>query len=84
MFDAIPGPELRNAERVAAAGGGVVADGPDEAVAATLSLLRDEHKRKRMSASAKRFSRPDAASEIARLVLHCVSSARTVARRTTA
>jgi processive 1,2-diacylglycerol beta-glucosyltransferase len=84
MFDAIPGPELRNAERVAAAGGGVVADGPDEAVAATLSLLRDEHKRKRMSAAAKRFSRPEAASEIARLVLQGVSSARTVARRTSA
>jgi processive 1,2-diacylglycerol beta-glucosyltransferase len=84
MFDAIPGPELRNAERVAAAGGGVVADGPDEAVAATLSLLRDEHKRKRVSAAAKRFSRPEAASEIARLALHGVSSARTAARRTTA
>jgi processive 1,2-diacylglycerol beta-glucosyltransferase len=84
MFDAIPGPELRNVERVAAGGGGVVANGPDEAVAATLSLLRDEHKRKRMSASAKRFSRPEAASEIARLVLHGVSSARTAARRTTA
>jgi processive 1,2-diacylglycerol beta-glucosyltransferase len=84
MFDAIPGPERRNAERVAAAGGGVVADGPDAAVAATLSLLRDEHKRKRMSASMKHFSRPEAASEIARLVLHGVSSARTTVRRTTA
>jgi processive 1,2-diacylglycerol beta-glucosyltransferase len=84
MFDAIPGPERRNAERVAAAGAGAVADGPDAAVAATLSLLRDEHKRKRMSASAKRFSRPQAASEIARLVLHDVSSAQTAVRRTTA
>jgi processive 1,2-diacylglycerol beta-glucosyltransferase len=84
MFDAIPGPELRNAEHFAAAGGGVVADGPDEAVAATLSLLRDEHMRKRMSASAKRFSRPHAANEIARLVLQGVVPARTVARRTTA
>jgi processive 1,2-diacylglycerol beta-glucosyltransferase len=84
MFDAIPGPEQRNAERVAAAGGGRIADGPAEAVAATLSLLRDEHQRKRMSASAKRFSRPQAASEIARLVLQGRSSVSRAVRRTTA
>ena len=84
MFDAIPGPERRNAERVAAAGGGLVANGPDEAVIATLSLLRDEHKRKRMSASAQRFSRPHAATDIARLVLPDFSSAGKTVRRTTA
>lgn len=84
MFDAIPGPETRNAVCVAAAGSGLIASGPDEAGAATLSLLRDEHKRKRMSASAKRFSRPEAASEIARLALQNVSSAAKAVRRTTA
>ncbi|HEV7860481.1 MAG TPA: glycosyltransferase [Pyrinomonadaceae bacterium] len=69
MFDAIPGPELRNAARFARAGAGIMTDGAKETASAALSLLRDEHLRRRMSASAARLARPDAATEIARLAL---------------
>ncbi|HEX3558168.1 MAG TPA: glycosyltransferase [Pyrinomonadaceae bacterium] len=69
MFDAIPGPEQRNAARLAAAGAGVLTNGARETAAATLSLLRDEHMRRRMSACAARLARPEAASAIARLAL---------------
>ncbi len=69
MFDAIPGPEQRNAERVAAAGAGIIVNSPNEAATVTLELLRDEHQRKRMSAAAKVFARSQASIEIARLVL---------------
>jgi processive 1,2-diacylglycerol beta-glucosyltransferase len=69
MFDAIPGPERRNAARLAAAGAGVMTNGPQETAAAVLSLLRDEHMRRRMSACASRLARPEAAAAIARLAL---------------
>lgn len=69
MFDAIPGPEQRNAARLAAAGAGVMPSGAQETAAATLSLLRDEHMRRRMSACAARLARPEAAAAIARLAL---------------
>jgi processive 1,2-diacylglycerol beta-glucosyltransferase len=84
MFDAIPGPERRNAARFAEAGAGIMTDGAKETASAVLSLLRDEHLRRRMSASAARLARPEAATEIARLALYNHSTAQRAARRTTA
>ena len=69
FFDAIPGPERRNAARVAEAGAGVLADSPEEAARAALSLLRDETTRRRMAGRAFELSSADAATTIARLAL---------------
>jgi processive 1,2-diacylglycerol beta-glucosyltransferase len=84
MFDAIPGPERRNAARFARAGAGIMTDGAKETASAALSLLRDEHLRRCMSASAARLARPEAATEIARLALDKPSTPQRVTRRTTA
>jgi processive 1,2-diacylglycerol beta-glucosyltransferase len=84
MFDAIPGPERRNAARFARAGAGIMTDGAKETASAVLSFLRDEHLRRRMSASAARLARPEAATEIARLALYKPSTPQRAARRTTA
>ncbi|MEA2175569.1 MAG: processive 1,2-diacylglycerol beta-glucosyltransferase [Blastocatellia bacterium] len=84
MFDAIPGPERRNAARFARAGAGIMTSGAKETASAVLSLLQDEHLRRRMSASAARLARPDAATEIARLALDKPPTPQRVARRTTA
>ncbi|HEY0407565.1 MAG TPA: glycosyltransferase, partial [Pyrinomonadaceae bacterium] len=69
MFDAIPGPERRNAARIAEAGAGVLTKGARATAEAVLSLLRDERLRIRMSACAKALARPEAAERIAALIL---------------
>lgn len=84
MFDAIPGPERRNAARFAETGAGVLTEGVQETVSAVLALLRDEHKRRRMSACARRLARPEAATTIALLALDEALPAQSVSRRTTA
>jgi processive 1,2-diacylglycerol beta-glucosyltransferase len=70
FFDAIHGPEQRNAARVAEAGAAVIADSPEAAAAAVLSLLRDAGARARMSEGARRLSMPNPAAVIARLALN--------------
>jgi processive 1,2-diacylglycerol beta-glucosyltransferase len=70
FFDPIPGPERRNAERAAEAGAAVIADTPEAAADAALSLLRDRESLRLMSERAGRISKPDAAADIARLVLN--------------
>jgi processive 1,2-diacylglycerol beta-glucosyltransferase len=70
FFDAIQGPEQRNAARVTEAGAAVIADSPEAAAAAALSLLRDSEARARMSKHARRLSKPDPAAVIARLALN--------------
>lgn len=70
MFDAIPGPERRNARRAAATGAGVLTNSAREAAVFALRLLRDESARQRMSASAKTLAHPEAATTIARLTLN--------------
>lgn len=84
MFDAIPGPEQRNAERVTASGAGILTNGPRQAAAAALTLLRDPKLRRRMSANAQRLARPDAAQRIARLALGETQPAQDTVRRMTA
>ncbi len=84
MFDAIPGPEQRNAARLVAAGAGVMTRGAKETAANVVALLRDEHLRRRMSASAARRARPDATATIARLALAGRPPARRAMRETTA
>jgi processive 1,2-diacylglycerol beta-glucosyltransferase len=69
FFDAIPGPELRNAARVAEAGAGVMTGSPEEAARAALSLLRDEAARMRMAKRAFELSSVKAATAVARIVL---------------
>lgn len=69
MFDAIPGPERRNAARLLEAGAGLLTDGAPETALAALALLRDESARRSMSACAGRLARPDAAWMIARLAM---------------
>jgi processive 1,2-diacylglycerol beta-glucosyltransferase len=69
MFDAIPGPEQRNAARFASSGAGLMTKNAREAAAAALALLADEQMRRRMSACAARLARPEATAMIARLAL---------------
>jgi processive 1,2-diacylglycerol beta-glucosyltransferase len=84
FFDAIPGPERRNAARMADAGAGVIASSPEEAATATLALLRDGGARRRMAACAKKLSSPNSATTVARLALDVVAPARGAAERMTA
>lgn len=74
LFDAIPGPELSNTQWMTTLGASIATRGTEETVAATLSLLDDEHRRTRMSASALRLAKPDAASDVASLVLEAMSA----------
>jgi processive 1,2-diacylglycerol beta-glucosyltransferase len=84
MFDAIPGPEQRNAARFVAAGAGIKTHGAQETASATLSLVRDEHLRRRMSDCAARLALPAATAAVAGLALDGVASSQIPARRTTA
>ena len=78
FFDAIPGPERRNAARVADAGAGLLADSPEEAAASALSLLRDDTARRRMAARALELSSADAAATVARVTLEEGAAVETV------
>jgi len=69
LFDALPGPEQRNAARLASAGAALITTGVEETVAAVISLLRDEPTRRDMSLRARQLASPDAATNIARIVL---------------
>ncbi|HEV3214233.1 MAG TPA: glycosyltransferase [Vicinamibacterales bacterium] len=69
MFDPVPGPEESNAARIANAGAGLTADGPAAAAKAVIALLRDEPRRRAMSAAARALARPFAAGEAAGIVL---------------
>ena len=84
MFDAIPGPERRNAARLTQTGAGVLANGARAAAAAVHTLLQDEGARRRMATNAKRSACPDAAAVIARLALDETLPAQESARRMTA
>jgi processive 1,2-diacylglycerol beta-glucosyltransferase len=66
---AVPGPEESNAARIANAGAGLTADGPAAAAKAVIALLRDEPRRRAMSAAARARARPFAAGEAAGIVL---------------
>jgi processive 1,2-diacylglycerol beta-glucosyltransferase len=84
IFDAIPGPERRNAARLTETGAGVSTTGARETAVTVLSLLRDESARRRMSVRAKRLARPGAAATIARLALNESVPSEVAARRRTA
>lgn len=75
MFDAIPGPELRNSQRFVEAGAGLSTRGADETANAVLTLLSDEELRWRMALNSARLARPDAAHEIARLAINQTANA---------
>jgi processive 1,2-diacylglycerol beta-glucosyltransferase len=82
FFDAIPGPERRNAARAAEAGAGALADSPEDAARAALSLLRDERARRRMAARARGLSSADAATTVAGLALDTHATVKAAARMT--
>jgi processive 1,2-diacylglycerol beta-glucosyltransferase len=85
LFDTIPGPERRNAERLMEAGAGILTNGAQEAARAALFLLHDESTRKKMSACAATMARPEAAAMIARMALNeSVSTQEELQRRMTA
>jgi len=84
IFDAIPGPERRNAARLTEIGAGVVTSGARETAVTVLSLLRDESARRRMSVRARLLARPDAAAAIARLALNEAVLSEVAVRRKTA
>ena len=84
MFDAIPGPERRNAARFVESSAGVLTNGPRETASTVLNLLRDASALHRMSSCAKRLARPDAATAIAQLALDYNAPAQELARRMTA
>jgi processive 1,2-diacylglycerol beta-glucosyltransferase len=69
LFDSLAGPEQRNAARLASGGAGLITQGVEEAVAAAISLLRDEQTRREMSLKARQLASPYAATNIARIVL---------------
>lgn len=69
LFDAIPGPERRNAQRVAEAGAGIWRNGAHLAADAAVQLLHNEETRQRMSAKATTLACPEAAAKISRLAL---------------
>jgi processive 1,2-diacylglycerol beta-glucosyltransferase len=84
IFDAIPGPERRNAARLTETGAGVLTNGARETAVTVLSLLRDESARRRMSVRVKQLARPGAAATIARLTLNESAPSEVAARRKTA
>jgi processive 1,2-diacylglycerol beta-glucosyltransferase len=84
IFDAIPGPEWRNAVRLTENGAGVLTSGARETAVKVLSLLRDQSARRRMSVGVKRLARPEAAATIARLALNEPVTSVVAARRKTA
>lgn len=67
LFDAIPGPEERNAARFVAAGAGVQTRGSRATADAVLKLLSNGETRERMRANARCLARPAAANVIAQL-----------------
>jgi processive 1,2-diacylglycerol beta-glucosyltransferase len=69
LFDAIPGPEQRNAARLVAAGAAVMTSNASDTAAAALALLDDEQVRRRMSRCAIRQARPEASAMIAQYAL---------------
>jgi len=84
MFDAIPGPECRNARRIAEAGAGIWRNRAPEAGRAAVQLLHNEEARERMSAKIKTLACPEAAATIARLTFEQTVPMRRVARSMTA
>jgi processive 1,2-diacylglycerol beta-glucosyltransferase len=84
IFDAIPGPEQRNAARLTETGAGVFTSGARETAVTVLALLRDESARRRMSIRAKGLARPKAAATIAMLALNQAASSEVTARKKTA
>jgi processive 1,2-diacylglycerol beta-glucosyltransferase len=84
LFDALPGPEERNAARLASGGAALITGGVEETVAAVISLLRDEQTRRDMSLKARKLASPDAATNIARIVLGNGYFPKQVARTRTA
>src|ERR1700686_326673 len=84
MFDAIPGPERRNAAQFTEVGAGISTSSERDAAEAVLTLLKDESARRRMSENAERLARPDATAAIARLALDEILPVRESARRMTA
>ena len=69
LFDPLPGPEQRNAARLASGGAALITREVEETVAAAISLLRDEQTRREMSLRARQLASPDAGTNIARIVL---------------
>jgi processive 1,2-diacylglycerol beta-glucosyltransferase len=84
IFDAIPGPEQRNAARLTETGAGISTGGARETAVTVLALLRDEGARRRMSIRARGLARPEAAATIAMLALNQAASSEVTARRKTA
>lgn len=75
FFDAIPGPEESNAARFAASGAGISTRGSNETAAAVLRLLNEKDERRAMAENARKLAQPDAAKEIAGLILKEIEAA---------
>jgi processive 1,2-diacylglycerol beta-glucosyltransferase len=84
LFDSLPGPEQSNAARLTSRGAALLTRGIEETVAAAISLLRDEQTRRDMSLKASQLASPDAATNIARIVLGNGYLPKPVARTRTA
>ena len=64
LFDAIPGPEVANAEYFVGAGAAVLTKNSEDTASEILRLLGDDEKLHRMSAECRKLARPDAAAKI--------------------
>lgn len=75
LFDAIPGPELCNAQRFVEACAGLATHGTNETANAVFTLLSDEELRRRMAHSSMQLATPEAAKKIARLAIERTTNA---------
>ena len=69
LFDAIPGPEEKNAARVVQSGAGVMTRGTTETALEILRLLKDAPERERMAVNATAIAQPNAAEKIVNSIL---------------
>ena len=81
LFDAIPGPELRNVQRFAEAGACVPTKGPEDTAAGVMYVLNDQRVQYAMSLKAREVAHSDAANMIANRALAISAPAGISAKR---
>lgn len=69
FFDAIPGPEVSNANRFAGAGAGVQTFGSEETVNEILRLINDRNELSEMATRCRKIAQPNSACEIVRHIV---------------
>lgn len=68
LFDAIPGPELRNAQKFTDDGAAISSKGSSATANAVIALLNDENRRAEMKRNLAKLAKPRATEEIVELI----------------